>query len=405
MSGSARPLDGITVLDVGSWVAGPAAATVMADFGAQVIKVEPPDGGDPYRHFHRLPGMPVSEHNYAWLLDSRNKKSLALDLRIPEGRDVLVALVPRADVFLTNLSPGGLERLRLRWEDLAPVNPRLVYASLTGYGEVGEEANAPGYDTTAWWARSGLMDLVRPVDGLPSPSMPGMGDHPTAMSVFGAIMLGLFHRERTGRGSKVSSSLLANGAWSNSILIQALLCGATFLERRPREQARNALANLYRARDGRWFLLTVLNEGPAWERFTRAIGRPDLAADARFATMPARHANASALVAILDEVFAERDWPAWRETLAAHDLPVGPVNRLADVGEDAQMLATRTFVPLSAPDLAGLRTVASPIQMDGDTKVEAGKAPALGEHTDEILRGIGYDEAAITRLRDLGAIA
>ena len=166
-------LDGIRVLDVGTWIASPAATTIMSDFGAEVIKVELPRGGDPYRGLGALPGMPLSEHNYSWWLDSRNKKSLGLDVTKPEGREVLLALVAHSDVYVTNFPPALTARLKLAYEDLSPVNPRLVYASLTAYGEVGEEANKPGFDVNAWWARSGFMDLVRPAGAPPTISMPG----------------------------------------------------------------------------------------------------------------------------------------------------------------------------------------------------------------------------------------
>jgi formyl-CoA transferase len=400
-----RALDGIKVLEVGSWIAGPAAATIMSDFGAEVIKVEPPGAGDPYRQLSRRPGMPLCEHNYSWLLDSRNKKSLALDVTRPEGRDVLLRLAARADVYLTNFPPALLARLGLAWEDLSVVNPRLIYASLTAYGEVGEEATKPGYDVNAWWARSGMMDLVRSAGAQPTVSLPGMGDHPTAMALFGAIALGLYQRERTGRGAKVSSSLMANGAWANSVLIQALLCGATFVERPPREQALNALVNLYQCRDGRWFVLTLLTEEKDWERFARAIGRADLIADARFRTMAARHANSSALVKILDGVFAEKDWAGWQATLEACGIAFEAVARLQDLRDDRQMAATGTVAPLEGTGIPGLRTVMSPIQVVGQRKVPPTRAPDLGEHTDLVLRAAGYDEAAIRRLRDLGVVA
>ncbi|PYO33835.1 MAG: carnitine dehydratase, partial [Candidatus Rokuibacteriota bacterium] len=191
-------LAGITVLDVGSWIAGPAAATVMSDFGAEVIKVEPP-GGDPYRDFYHVTGAPTSDINYPWLLDARNKKSVVLDLAIPAARDALLVLVARADVFLTNQPPARIERLRLGYEELSAVNPRLVYASLTGYGDEGEEANKLGFDINAWWARSGLMDVVRAPGAPPAGSVPGMGDHLSAMTLFGAVMLALYQRERIGR--------------------------------------------------------------------------------------------------------------------------------------------------------------------------------------------------------------
>jgi formyl-CoA transferase len=405
MRGDGPVLDGIRVLDVGTWIAGPAAATIMSDFGAEVIKVEPPRTGDPYRRLPEIPGMPLCPHNYSWLLDSRNKKSLALNLTVPEGHEVLLTLVARADVYVTNFPPALLARLQLTYEELSAVNPRLVYASLTAYGEVGEEANKPGFDVNAWWARSGLMDLVRAVGAPPTSSMPGMGDHPSAVTLFGAIMLGLYRRERTGRGSKVATSLLANGAWANSVLIQALLCGATFVERLPREQARNALVNLYQCRDGRWFVLTLLQEEKDWERFARAIGRPDLHADPRFTTMAARHANSPALVKILDEVFALKDWREWRALLEAHGITFGLVARLDELYQDRQLVATGVLAQLEDAPIPGLRTVMSPIDLAGEPKVAPTRAPDLGEHTDEVLRAAGYDKAAIRRLRARGVVA
>jgi len=396
-------LAGITVLDVGSWIAGPAAATVMSDFGAEVIKVEPP-GGDPYRDFYHVTGAPTSDINYPWLLDARNKKSVVLDFAIPEARDALLVLVARADVFLTNQPPARIERLRLGYEELSAVNPRLVYASLTGYGDEGEEANKLGFDINAWWARSGLMDVVRAPGAPPAGSVPGMGDHPSAMTLFGAVMLALYQRERTGRGAKVSSSLLSNGAWANAILIQAALSGATFVPRPPRERALNALLNLYQCRDGRWFILTLLREEREWGRLARAIGREDLLTDARFATMAARHANSTALVKVLDEVFAGKDWPEWRGILEAHRITFGPMARITEPGDDRQMVAAQTIVPLEIPERPGMRTVMSPIQVSGQSKVPPRRAPELGEHTCDVLRSVGYDDAALQRLRATGAL-
>src|SRR5215472_10603818 len=305
-------LEGITVLDTASWVAGPAAATLMADFGAEVIKIEPP-GGDSYRDFVNAAGMPTSDVNYPWLLSSRNKKSVVLDLATEDGREVLLSLVRGADVLVSNYTTARARRLRLTWEELAAVNPRLVFASITGYGNTGADADKLGFDINAWWARSGLMDLVRSVDALPSGSMPGMGDHPTAMALLAGIMMALFRRERTGRGGRVSTSLLANGAWANGIMIQAILCGATFQPKRPRDRARNPLGNLYQSRDGRWFLLTIMREEREWPRLARGIGRPELLDDPRFATSAARRQHSAALIAILDEVFAEKDWEEWRQ--------------------------------------------------------------------------------------------
>ena len=215
-------LSGIKVLDVGSYLAGPAGGTVMADFGADVIKVEPRDG-DPYRQLGEPAGLPKPTHNAFWVQDARNKRSLALDLRDVRGHAAILRMIAQCDVFLTNYRPQLLERLRLRWDDLRVLNPRLIYASVTGYGEVGPLADAPAFDATAWWAGSGLMDYVRWPGTMPAVSAPGMGDHATAMTIFGGIMAALFDRERTGKGTKVTTSLLANGLWSNSMLASAAL--------------------------------------------------------------------------------------------------------------------------------------------------------------------------------------
>ncbi|MBI1845944.1 MAG: CoA transferase [Candidatus Rokubacteria bacterium] len=397
-------LAGLTVLDVGTWIAGPAAATVMSDFGADVIKIEAPDGGDTYRAFQRMPGVPESDLEYSWLLGARNKRSVALDLTTDDGRDVLLALVQRADVFLTNFTPARLARLKLTWDEVSAVNPRLVFCSLTAYGETGEEASKTGFDINAWWARSGLMDLVRAVGAPPANSMPGMGDFPTAMTVFGAIMLGLYQRERTGQGARVSTSLLANGAWANSFLIQAALAGATFAERRPREQGRNALTTTYRCRDDRWFVLSLMSEDKTWPAFTRAIERPDLLTDPRFARTPERRANAPALIALLDEVFAQRDWDDWRARLDAQGLTFGAIARLQDVTRDPQMASAGVFPAVDDAGVPGLRTVASPISVAGATKATPRRAPRLGEHTHDILKSLGYDDTAIRSLRQRGVI-
>ena len=243
-------LSGLRVIDCGSYVAGPASATIMSDFGAEVIKVERPQGGDLYRAMAAQPGFAQSDLNWAWILTSRNKKSVALDLSVHQGRDVLVRLIKTADVFVTNYQRPLLEKFQLTWEDLQPENDRLIYAHLTGYGDTGEDADAPAYDALAYWARSGLMMSVVGLDGTPAAPRPAMGDHPTSVSMFGAIMLGLYHRERTGRGVRVSTSLLASGAWANACDIQAKFCKAEFPQRSADGRPPNPLMAAYRSRDG-----------------------------------------------------------------------------------------------------------------------------------------------------------
>ena len=270
--GGTPPLAGVRVLDVASFIAGPAAATVLADFGADVIKVEPLDG-DPLRRMGDGAGMPKSDVDYSWALDNRNKRSIALDLKRADGRAVLDRLIARADVLITNYPFPVRARLRLRYDDVAPINARLIYASLSGYGETGPEADQPGYDVTTYFGRSGIVDAMRVADGAPSLTLPAQGDHPTAMTLFGAIMLALFTRERTGRGGQVATNLLHNGIWSNGIFAQAALLGAYPEPRRGRQYAKNALANAYRARDGRWLSLVIVREERLWTGFCQAIAR------------------------------------------------------------------------------------------------------------------------------------
>jgi crotonobetainyl-CoA:carnitine CoA-transferase CaiB-like acyl-CoA transferase len=395
--------EGLKVLDCASFIAAPAAATVLSDFGADVIKIEPPGTGDPYRNLPNLPGYPSSEHNFAWMLEARNKRSLALDLSKPEGQAVLHRLAADVDVFITNYPPAVRQRLGITHEHLAPHNERLIYASFTGYGEKGEEANKPGFDSNAYWARSGLMDLVRAdLDTTPARSIAGMGDHPCAMAFYGAIVTALYNRERTGRGSHVSSNLMANGVWAASVLAQAKLCGAKFGERRPRERALNAVTNHYKCKDGRWLILSLLNEERQWPTLAGCLGREDLVSDARFATKADRHQRSIELIRIFDEIFATRPLAEWRKLLDGNGLVFGVVGILDDIPNDQQMLDNEVLVPFENDTML---TVNSPIWVDGARKVQPRRPPGIGEHSDEILRKAGYDEASIQKLRASGAVA
>jgi formyl-CoA transferase len=395
--------DGLKVLDCASFIAAPAAATVLSDFGADVIKIEPPVTGDPYRNLPNLPGYPHSEHNFAWMLEARNKKSLALDLTKPDARAVLYKLVAEADVFITNMPPPVRAKLGITWDHLAHLNDRLIYASFTGYGEKGAEANKPGFDSNAYWARSGLMDLVRADENTtPARSIAGMGDHPCAMAFYGAIVTALFKREKTGKGSHVSSNLMANGVWAASVLAQAKLVGAKFGERRPRERALNAVTNHYQCQDGRWLILSLLNEDRQWPTLARCLGREDLVSDPRFETKQDRHARSLELIKIFDEIFAGKDLAEWRKILDGNGLVFGVVGILDDIPGDQQMIDNEVLVPFENDTMM---TISSPIWVDGSKKVQPRKPPGLGEHSDEILRNAGYDDAAIKQLRASGTVA
>ena len=391
-------LSGLRVIDCGTYVAGPASATIMSDFGADVVKIERPQGGDLYRFMADLPGFAKADVNWAWVLTSRNKRSVALDLSSPQGREVLVRLVKTADVFVTNYQRPLLEKFQLTWEHLQPENERLIYAHLTGYGDAGEDADAPAFDALAYWARSGLMMSVVGMDGTPGGPRPGMGDHPTSVSLFGAIMLGLYHRERTGRGVKVGTSLMASGAWANACDIQAKFCKAEFPQRGADGTPPNPLAAGYLSRDGKVFMVVLLDPDIEFPNLCRALGQEELATNPLFATTQARTENASALFAILQAQFESRDLAEWRVLFRQADIKWAPLPKLEEVVDDPQMRAAGAFVDLEYPGEGKLTTVNSPIFASAGEKRRPTAAPQLGAHTKDVLRDLGYDEEAIAAL-------
>jgi len=394
----------LKVIDVASFIAGPAAATIMADFGAEVIKIEPLSG-DSYRTGLNGPGYPISDYPHHWNVDNRTKKGLALDLKSVEGREIFYRLVKEADVLITNMPSGPRERLGMTYEDVRTLNERLIYASITAYGEAGPESARTGFDSTAFWARSGMMDQVKPSkDSPPARSLPGMGDHPTATALFGAIMVGLYKRDRTGQGSMVSTSLMANGLWSNAVLTQAALCGGEMRSYPPREEAGNALNNLYRSRDGRWFHLIMITGEHLWDRFANVTGHSELLKDPRFITSEARSQNYKDLIGILDTIFLERDAAEWRTLLTENGFNFGETHQVENVVNDRQMKESGALTPV-ADSRAGCEwMVDSPIWVEGVAKTAPTVAPDVGEHTDEVLRGIGYDDAMIASLREKSVV-
>ena len=396
MSNGQPPFAGLRVIDCASFIAAPAAATILSDFGADVIKIEPPEG-DPYRELFRLQGFGRDNRNYAWELDSRNKRSLAVDLKQPEGRSILHRLAAQADVFLTNLPLSARVRLGIDHTTICALNPRLVYGSFTAYGETGEEAEKTGFDSTAYWSRSGLMDLVRPDHtSAPARSTAGMGDHPSAMTLFAAIVTALYQRERTGLGGLVTSSLLANGLWANACMVQAQLLGAPVPPRPPREQSANPMTNVYLCQDGKWIHLVMLNEARQLRPLLDLLGCPELADDPRFATPEARRTNSAAMIALLDARFATRSMADWRDRMDRAGITFSAVNTLADIPEDRQMHAAGALVPFA--ETTGL-TVASPFSLAGSAKVAPGHAPELGEHTAAVLAEAGFSVEEIAALQ------
>jgi len=397
------PLQGLRVLDLASFIAAPVATTVMGDYGAEVIKIEPPGEGDPQRKLGQAHSIPQHPVNFCWHMTNRNKRSVVLDLKNPLGREAFDRLVATADVMVVNFPLKVRERLRMRYADVKPANPRLIYASMTGYGEQGPDADQPGFDSTAFFARSGLLDALTYEGGPPAFSLPAQGDQMAGMNLFAAIAMALLHRERTGEGSEVGTSLHASGLWSNAILAQGALLGAYVAPRPPRTKPRSALANQYRTSDGRWIQLTIVREDKLWPELCQALERTDLMDDPRFETTEKRRAHATDLAAILDPVFAGRPWPEWKERLRRHEITFGLLGVLRDVPDDEQAVANGAVVPTRQDDMP--RSISAPLRLSfAAAPVPPGAGPAHGAHTDEVLREVGYDQQGLDRLRSGGAL-
>jgi len=395
---------GLKVVDFASYIAGPAATTILSDFGATVVKVEPPGAGDPYRYFHKLAPNPTSAHDYQWQLTNRNKRSIALNLKDPEAKSVLNRLIEWADVVVINFPPKVREKLGLNYETIAPLNPRLIYADITGYGSKGPEADKPGFDITAYWARSGLMQATHDANSPPPLPIPGIGDQATASTLYSAIVTGLYRREKTGKGSHVTTSLIAEGAWAAATWIEGGLNGAKLYPQQNRKSPPNALVNPYRTADNRWLLL-VIAQGKDWPSLVGAMQLPALLDDPRFADDRGRAANTAALVEILDEKFASQPLEHWKKAFDEARVIYGVVQIASDIVNDVQMFANDIFVPLAEPTATATHTVNSPVQIAGVPKVAPGRAPKLGEHSCEVLHDLGFAPEEITHFVSNGVVS
>src|SRR5882672_9020313 len=392
---------GLKVVDLASFIAGPSAAVILSDFGADVIKVEPPSG-DLWRIANHLPPQPVAKDAYPWHLANRNKRGITLDLKSPSAPQVLEKLVKWADVLIVNTPHPARAKLKLEYDDVAQWNSRLIYADLTGFGEKGPDANLPGFDITSYWARSGLLSMTRDAGAPPTWPVAGSGDNATAVGLYSAIVTALYRRERTGSGSYVTTSLLAQGVWSASVSIQAALCGANFFGPHDRMHPANAALNVYRASDGTWFVLLVTPDKLA--AVAKAIDRADLLTDPRFTDPAKLMQNMPQLTAILDEVFSSQPMAHWYDVFNGVHVTFGAVRGPEEVIDDPQLRANEIVVPLEGAGGKLTSTISSPIQVQGIAKVSAKRAPEVGEHNEDILRQLGFDADEIEELRAGGAV-
>jgi crotonobetainyl-CoA:carnitine CoA-transferase CaiB-like acyl-CoA transferase len=383
----AGPMEGITVVELGVWVAGPAAGGILADWGADVIKIEPPTG-DPARMFGRMLGI-EDGLSPPFEMDNRGKRSIVLDLTTDAGRVTAIELLSGADIFLSNVRPAALRRIGLDFESVAAANPRLVYGLITGYGESGPDADRAAYDVAAFWARAGLAHLLTRPGDTPPFQRGGMGDHSAGMTLAAAVCAALVARTRTGKGQLVSTSLYRQGAYTVSFDLNTFLMTGHSIAIGQRETMGNPCMNNYVAGDGRRFWIVGLQGDRHWPALCRAVARPEWLIDPRFATGRSRAANAAELIADLDVIFATKSLEEWAKVFATEpDFFWSPINSIEDVVADEQFHAAGGVVYVPDGE-SSLPMVASPADFHGTPWQPHSTAPQLGEHSDEILAELG----------------
>lgn len=395
----AAPLEGIRVVEIASFVAAPSAGALLADLGAEVIKVEIPEG-ELYRHTRpRMNGFKSDiDVSPAFEMDNRGKRSLALDLSKPEARDALLRVIDRSDVVLTNLLPGRQRRFGLDPHALRARKPALVHATLNGYGTRGDEADRPAFDYTAYWARSGMMDIMRAPDATPAFLRPGVGDHAAGMSLVCGILAALRVRDRTGQGQAIEVSLLQIGLYIQGNDMSQVLASGESPPTHDRAQPRNPLWNLYPTQDGRWLMLVMVDSIRYWPAVCRALGCADLIADPYFAGPVERYKNSRALVEIFDRIFLARPLADWETALEKAGIIWSAVRRMDEVPADPQAREMGYLPIVAHPRVGDFPTVGTPFLMS-DFEMPANRpAPELGADSAAVLREAGLSDAEIRKL-------
>ncbi len=395
---------GLKVLDVGTAIAGPVAATILADFGADVIKIEEPGQGDMLRLFSYIPTTPDAGNDYFWQMDARNKRSLTLNLKDKRAIDVLHKLVQECDVYITNQPLPVRRSLGLEYQDLKTLNPGMIYASLTAAGESGPDKDTKGFDLVAYWGRTGLMDLVRSTDSTPSQALPGMGDHPTAVSLYASIVTALLHKERTGEGSMVHTSLLANGIWSAASIAQGGLAGGDLDAYRESNRIPGVMGKVYQTRDKRYLQLTMVRTEQNVIDLLEALGVPDLFSDEEFSTPEGRMHHRAMLSDTFQEILAQKDADEWLAIFRQCSVPVKKVATIDEAILDEQLLVNDIVVRPEDEGFGIPFVINHPVKVDRVAQVGPRKAPEIGEHSRQILLDLGYTEEEIHAMREAGTI-
>ena len=402
------PLEGIKVLEVANWVAAPAACAILADLGADVLKIENPSAGDPVRGIDVRPtgiiaGPPDLNPSFEHL--NRGKKSLGIDLGNPDAQTIVRKLAAQADVLVTNLVPERQGRYGLRYEDVRDSNPRLIYVSLTGYGAQGPERDRLGFDYAAFWARSGIMASIGEQGSPPVQQRPGMGDHATSLAIASAIGMSLYERERSGLGQKIECSLLHAALWILGMDVSAALDHGQPVNRHSRTAAPNPLSNYYQAADGRWLQLVMFDSQRFWPGFCRALGLDRLVDDPRFASQDARAANSPELVSLIVDRFAKQPSAELGQLLDTEHCIWAPVQTVDEITDDPQVRANGYLAELRHSATGEpFEVVAMPAKLSRTPGSPQASAPALGEQTEAGLLDLGYTWDDIAQLKEAGAI-
>lgn len=407
-----RPMEGVRVLEVAQFTFVPAAGAVLADWGAEVIKIEHAERGDGQRGLTRVLGLPVASEDSTFFPimegPNRGKRSVGLSLENPSARGVFEELVRSSDVFLTNFLPGARARLKIDVEDVRAVNPDIIYVRGSGFGVRGAENDKGGYDSTAFWSRGGSAAGVTPPGADRMTRMPSgaYGDSMGGMTIAGGVAAALYARRVTGEPSVVDVSLLGVGAWATQYSVnQALMMGGPLPPREyPRHgSATNPLVGTYRTADGRWLEFSMLQPGRYWPEFCRLVGREDLATDDRFGDVEKIMANAGAAAAIVAEIVGKRTFAEWVEILSRGEGQWAAVQNAWEVGQDPSLRANGLIAQVVDADGKDRELVANPVQFE-ETPVTLTRAPQFAEHTDEVLRELGLSDEELIQLKIDGAV-